>query len=61
MHHISFKGYYAGTPFCGSERNTEDEYSHLPYASPQDVQSFVARFIDCPQCKEIYAEEYLGE
>lgn len=40
MIHLTHTGFYAGTPFCGCDRNSEKEkdntFMHVPYGAEQD-------------------------
>lgn len=53
MIHITFTGRYAGTPYCGSERNETDQYMHMPY-NAEFLRKTLANPELCPACKEVY-------
>ena len=57
-HHLTLTGSMAGTPYCGRSRNVDDDYSHLPYGTTEQVNGFVDRLVDCPECTAMYDETY---
>jgi hypothetical protein len=57
-HHLTLTGPMAGTPYCGQSRNIDDEYSHLPYGTTEQVHGFVDNHVTCDRCVAMYDEIY---
>jgi len=59
--HLTHTGFYAGTPFCGCNRHSENEkenvFMHVPYGSEQD-KFFAKPFAPiCIECLKVWNDE----
>ena len=54
MIHLTFTGYYAGTPLCGCERNSEDTFLHAVYA-PKAMINGEDKTV-CKECLKVWNE-----
>ena len=56
MVHFTMTGFYAGTPYCCTERNPDDEYQHPAY----NREAYAAQLANpnlCPECKRMATED----